>query len=174
MRCKAKNANEQRTAGVNTLKAIAAMSLNRVIGKGGRIPWHLSEDFQWFKRLTIGQVIVMGRKTFETFERPLPHRTTIVLTRSRVPIPGVQTISDLRQLDLAHETRQVYICGGALAYAYALPFCSDLFLTLVKQVVDGDAFFPTFEAQFEPVEELLDRPAFKILHFHNRKTALTA
>jgi dihydrofolate reductase len=62
-------------------KAIAAMSLNRVIGAGGKIPWHLPEDFKWFKRLTSGNVIVMGRKTFESLGRPLPNRKNLVLTR---------------------------------------------------------------------------------------------
>lgn len=58
------------------------MSLNRVIGRGGRIPWHLPEDFKWFKELTIGGVVVMGRKTFDSLPRPLPNRTNVVLTRA--------------------------------------------------------------------------------------------
>jgi dihydrofolate reductase len=62
-------------------KAIAAMSLNRVIGAGGKIPWHLPEDFQWFKRMTTGHVIVMGRKTFESLGQPLPNRKSLILTR---------------------------------------------------------------------------------------------
>ena len=62
-------------------KAIAAMSLNRVIGAGGRIPWHLPEDFKWFKKMTMGNVVVMGRKTFEGLGRPLPNRKNLVLTR---------------------------------------------------------------------------------------------
>jgi dihydrofolate reductase len=69
---------------VKPFKAIAAMSLNRVIGAGSRIPWHLPEDFKWFKRMTTGQVIVMGRKTFESIGKPLPNRTTVVLTRSGI------------------------------------------------------------------------------------------
>jgi dihydrofolate reductase len=64
------------------LKAIAAMSLNRVIGRGGKIPWHLPEDFKWFKRATLGSFVIMGRKTFESLGRPLPNRTNIVLTRA--------------------------------------------------------------------------------------------
>src|SRR5881409_3901568 len=80
-------------------KAVAAMSLNRVIGSGGRIPWHLPEDFRWFKQLTTGHVVVMGRKTFESLGKPLPNRTNIVVTHSTAPIPGVLTISDLNQLD---------------------------------------------------------------------------
>lgn len=149
-------------------KAIAAMSLNRVIGAGNRIPWHLPEDFKWFKQMTTGHVIVMGRKTFESIGKPLPNRTTIVLTRSAAPIPGVRTLSDLSQLDPADPAlagREIFICGGAQLYQQALPLCSDLYLTLVQRVVDGDILFPPFEDQFELVEEVLDRPEFKILHY---------
>jgi dihydrofolate reductase len=64
------------------MKAIAAMSLNRVIGRENQIPWHLPEDFRWFKRLTTGHFVLMGRKTFESLGRPLPNRTNIVLTRA--------------------------------------------------------------------------------------------
>ncbi len=63
------------------MKAVAAMSLNRVIGAGGAIPWYLPEDFRWFKKLTTGGFVVMGRKTFDSLPRPLPNRTNIVLTR---------------------------------------------------------------------------------------------
>ena len=62
-------------------KAIAAMSLNRVIGAGNKIPWHLPEDFKWFKQTTMGNVVVMGRKTFESLGKPLPNRKNLVLTR---------------------------------------------------------------------------------------------
>jgi dihydrofolate reductase len=149
-------------------KAIAAMSLNRVIGAGNRIPWHLPEDFKWFKQLTTGNVIVMGRKTFESIGKPLPNRETIVLSRSQFSFPGVRTISDLSQISLVGEAREVFICGGAQVYAQALPLCSDLYLTLVKREVDGDAFFPAFEDRFELVEEIRDTPEFKILHYRRR------
>ncbi len=150
-------------------QAIAAMSLNRVIGRGGQIPWHLPEDFRWFKRMTTGQVVVMGRKTFASIGKPLPNRETIVLSRSAFQHPGVRIVSDLSQIDLAHETRQVFICGGAEVYRQALPLCSDLYLTLVqREIPDGDVFFPPFEDRFELVEELRDTPEFKILHYRNR------
>jgi len=144
------------------------MALNRVIGRGGQIPWHLPEDFRWFKRMTTGQVVVMGRKTFESIGRPLPNRETIVLSRSQFAYPGVRTISDLGQMDLAREARKVFICGGAEIYRLALPLCSDLYLTLVKREVEGDVFFPRFETEFELAEEILDRPEFKILHYRRR------
>jgi dihydrofolate reductase len=148
------------------------MSLNRVIGAGNRIPWHLPEDFKWFKRMTTGQVIVMGRKTYESIGKALPNRTTIVLTRSPEPIPGVRTLSDFGQLDAGDPTlggREIYICGGAQVYQQALPLCSDLYLTLVQRVVEGDTLFPGFEDQFEQVEEVLERPEFKILHYRFRE-----
>jgi dihydrofolate reductase len=156
---------------VKAFKAIAAMSLNRVIGAGNRIPWHLPEDFKWFKQMTTGQVIVMGRRTFESIGKPLPNRTTIVLTRSPEPIPGVRTISDLNRLDPADSDlagREIFICGGAQLYQQALPLCSDLYLTLVQRVLEGDTLFPPFEDQFELVGEVLDRPEFKILHYRAR------
>src|SRR5712672_755187 len=120
------------------------MSENRVIGANNKIPWHLPEDFKWFKKMTTGNVIVMGRKTFDSIGKPLPNRTTIVLTRSPLSIPGAQTISDLNQLNPAHPDiagRHIFICGGAQLYQQALPLCSDLYLTLVKRTVDGDTLF---------------------------------
>ena len=150
-------------------KAIAAMSENRAIGQGNRIPWHLPEDFQWFKKITLGHVIVMGRKTFESIGRVLPGRTTIILSRSRYEFPGVQTVASLAEIPAGPGSREIFICGGAQIYAEALPFCSELYLTLVKRTVEGDTFFPPFEEQFELKAELIDRPDFKILHYQNRK-----
>jgi dihydrofolate reductase len=155
---------------MNHFKAIAAMSLNRVIGAGNQIPWHLPDDFKWFKRMTTGQVIVMGRKTFESICKPLPNRTTIVLSRSRPEITGVQVVRSLSDINLARETREVFICGGAEVYAQALPLCSDLYLTLVKRMVEGDTFFPPFEGQFEAVETIADKPEFAITHYRRRQS----
>lgn len=141
------------------------MSLNRVIGAGNKIPWHLPEDFKWFKQLTTGNVIVMGRKTFESIGRALPNRETIVLSRRQFSFPGVRTISNLNEINPETESRVIFIGGGAQIYAQALPLCSDLYLTLVKREVSGDAFFPAFEGQFHLAEEIRDTPEFKILHY---------
>ena len=147
------------------------MSLNRVIGSGNKIPWHLPEDFKWFKQMTTGHVIVMGRKTFESIGKPLPNRTTIVLTRSSAPIPGVRTVSSFGEIEtVASEfpDRLIFICGGAQVYEQMLPFCSELYLTLVKQTVEGDSYFPPFEQDFTLAEEIRDCPEFKILHYQRR------
>jgi len=82
------------------------MSLNRVIGAGGKIPWHLPDDFKWFKQMTTGHVIVMGRKTFESIGKPLPNRTTIVLSRSGFSYPGVLTVRDLEEIVLEGSRRR--------------------------------------------------------------------
>lgn len=149
-------------------QALAAMSLNRVIGAGNRIPWHLPEDFKWFKQMTTSHVIVMGRKTFESIGKPLPNRTTLILSRSEFQHPEATTIHSLDQVTALAGGRDVFICGGAQVYEQALPMCSDLFLTLVKREVEGDAFFPPFEDRFELTEEIRDTPEFKILHYRNR------
>jgi dihydrofolate reductase len=146
-------------------QAIAAMSLNRVIGAGNKIPWYLPEDFKWFKQKTTGHVIVMGRKTFESIGKPLPNRDTIVLCRSQFSRPGVRTIHNFDELSALASDRKVFICGGAQVYEQAMPLCSDLFLTLVKREVEGDTFFPRFEDRFELSAELRDTPEFKILHY---------
>jgi dihydrofolate reductase len=156
---------------VKPFTAIAAMSLNRVIGNGNRIPWHLPEDFKWFKATTTGHVIVMGRKTFESIGRPLPHRDTIVLSRAAWTHPGVRTIASLDALPAVVAGRRVFICGGAQVYQQALPLCSELLLTLVNREVAGDAYFPPFEDQFELAEEIRDTPEFKILRYRRRPPA---
>ena len=152
---------------MNPFHAIAAISLNRVIGRAGRIPWHLPEDFKWFKQVTMGHVLVMGRTTFQSIGRPLPGRETIVLTRSGWTYPGIKTAGSLESLPLATgELRTVFICGGAEVYRKALPLCSDLFLTVVqREIPDGDAFFPDFEQEFAMQEVIQETPEFSILHF---------
>jgi dihydrofolate reductase len=154
---------------MKAFKAIAAMAANRVIGRGNTLPWHLPEDFAWFKRKTMGQVVVMGRRTFESLGRkPLPDRSTIVLSRTLRDIPGVRVASSLAEIDPASEAGEVFICGGAQIYTQALPLCSDLYLTVVKGAVEGNTFFPPFEHLFIPVATILDRPDFQIIHYHRR------
>lgn len=140
------------------------MSLNRAIGFKGAIPWHLPEDFRWFKKTTTGHILVMGRKTYESIGRPLPNRTTYVLTRTGAAWPGVHTISGLEMLP-QDDPREIFICGGAEIYRLALPQCSDLYLTQVKRETPGDAFFPEFEDSFELREIILDTPEFTISRF---------
>ena len=131
--------------------AIAAMSENRVIGNQGKIPWHIPEDFRWFKHKTMGGTLIMGRKTFESIGKPLPGRKTIELTRQAqqhldesffVPYPSF--VSYVRR----NPNADYWICGGAQIYAQMLDGCSVLYLTRVRSVVEGDAKMPSFEKCF--------------------------
>jgi len=149
------------------LKAIAAMAKNRVIGAGGGIPWRLPEDFRWFKQTTLGGVIVMGRKTFESLGRPLPGRRNVVLS-SAGSYPGVEMLRSLEALDEAnYAPLPVWIIGGAALYAQTLSRCSDLFLSLVELEPEGDVFFPEFESKFVLEGVVQEYPEFKVLHYRN-------
>ena len=148
--------------------AIAAMAQNRVIGAGDRIPWHLPDDLHWFQQITTGQTLVMGRKTFEAIGKPLPGRTTIVLSRSSRCIPGVRVIASLEELEAITAAGKIFICGGAEVYAQTLPLCSELYVTLVKRNVEGDRFFPAFEERFAPAAVILDNPEFQVTRYRRR------
>ena len=144
-------------------KAIVAMSLNRAIGKDNKLPWHLPEDLKWFKKLTTGNVIIMGRKTWESIGKPLPNRESVVV--SRTDIPGVRTVRTLSEINPNADAREYFIIGGAQLFREALPLCSDLYLTLVKREVDGDVFLDPFEENFSLSETIQDTPEFSILHY---------
>ncbi len=147
------------------------MSLNRVIGRDNKIPWHLPEDFKWFKQLTTGHAVLMGRKTFDSLGKPLPNRTNIVLTRQG-EIPGVVTVSDLAQFDeAAYAPREVFLIGGAQLYAQLLDHCTDLYLSVVQREVEGDAYFPEFEDRFEFTDVPLRTADFEVRHYRHRALA---
>lgn len=146
------------------MKAIAAMSLNRVIGAEGKIPWHLSEDLKFFKRTTLGQVILMGRKTYDSLGRPLPGRENQVLSRSG-DIPGVTVLRDLAEVREPADGRVLFLIGGAQLYEALLPRCEELFLTVVNREVSGDAFFPAFEDSFALQEILLETPDLQVRRY---------
>lgn len=152
-------------AGIRVI-AIAAMAENRAIGSGNALPWSLPDDMKWFRQSTKGKTLLMGRKTFESIGRPLPHRRTIVLTRAALPIPGVDvcgTLDAVGPLLATHGASELWICGGAEIYALTLPWWDELLLTRVKRCVDGaDAFFPAFEHRLERAEVVLDTPELTI------------
>ena len=154
---------------MSPFKAIAAMSLNRVIGNGLEIPWHIPEDFKWFKETTMGQVLVMGRRTFDSIGKALPGRETMVLTRGNFSHPDVTVIQSLDEVAPLLKGRTAFVAGGAQVYEQALPLCSDLFLTIVQREVEGDVFFPAFEDFFEEVSVLRADEEFCIVHYKNRE-----
>ena len=128
---------------------IAAYAARRCIGINNTMPWHLPEDFAFFKSYTTGKPVIMGRKTWESLPRkPLPGRQNIVITRQDYQAEGAQTAASLEDaLALCQGVEEVIIMGGAQIYAQALPIATDLRLTEVGLDVDGDAFFPEFSTE---------------------------
>jgi dihydrofolate reductase len=123
---------------------IAAIARNRVIGKNGKLPWHIPEDLTHFKQLTTSHTVIMGRKTFDSFENPLPNRINIVIT-SRV-INGVKSYPSLEYaLEALKNEKEVFIIGGGRLFADALRLADELRLTLVDRDVDGDTYFPPYQ-----------------------------
>ena len=131
------------------LIAIVAMAGNRVIGRDGKLPWHLPEDLKFFKRTTLGHPILMGRKTFDSIGRPLPGRKNIVLSRTMPPREGVEVIRDISELPrVCGDAEKVFLIGGAQLFAELLPRCSGLYLTWIEQEYEGDVMLPPFEHLF--------------------------
>ncbi len=126
------------------ISLIVAMAKNRVIGRNGQIPWHLPTDLQRFKRLTMGQALLMGRRTFESIGRPLPGRWMIVLSgHSEYTVPGCDVVSDIDSaLELAQPAEELFICGGSDIYRDLFPRVDRIYLTELDEDVEGDTFFP--------------------------------
>ncbi|PTX92912.1 dihydrofolate reductase [Spartobacteria bacterium LR76] len=148
--------------------AIAAMAANRVIGKDGTIPWRLPEDMKFFKRTTLGHVVLMGRKTYDSIGKPLPGRENWVLTRQEIDIPGVRVLRDMQNIPTAPEGREVYLIGGAELYAALLPQCQEVLLTRLPRAIEGDAFFPVFEQDFHLSETLISTEEMTIERYVRR------
>lgn len=131
------------------------MASNRVIGRDGKLPWHLPEDLKFFKRTTLGHPILMGRKTFESIGRPLPGRKNIVLSRTMPPREGVEVIRDISELaDVCGDAGKVFLIGGAQLFAELLPRCAGLYLTWIATPHEGDVLLPAFEDMFALRETL--------------------
>jgi len=132
---------------------IWAMSRNGVIGRNNALPWHLSEDLRYFKRVTFGKPVIMGRKTWESIGRPLPGRANIVITRDEAfHAEGVKVVNSLEQalsvaqsIALLDGVDEAMVIGGAEIYALALPVAQRLYLTQVHAEVEGDAWFPALD-----------------------------
>lgn len=136
------------------LNLIFARARNGVIGQGNTLPWHLSEDLAHFKRHTLGQPVIMGRKTWDSLPppfRPLPGRSNIVITRqSNWSADGATAAHSLAQaLQHCAAAPQVWVIGGAQIYAQALPLASRALITEIDADFEGDAFAPTFGPEWQ-------------------------
>ncbi len=155
------------------------MAANRLIGRAGSLPWHLPEDLKFFKSLTLGHPVIMGRKTHESIGRPLPKRRNIVLSRTAssarpvstgpAPVEIIHSHEELAHLGL---TGRVFVIGGAEIYQLLLPHCASVIVSRVAGDWEGDAYMPSFEADFPVAERLAAFPTFEVWEHHRTGRAL--
>ncbi|MDI6740549.1 MAG: dihydrofolate reductase [Candidatus Edwardsbacteria bacterium] len=141
---------------------IVAMTKDHVIGKSGKMPWHISDDLKLFKKLTTGNTVIMGRTTYESIGKPLPKRTNIVVSATVKEIPGAEVCATFEDAVKKAEglRRDIFFIGGASIYKQALPIADAMHVSWVKQQYAGDARFPEFDlARWEKVSEE-DYPEF--------------
>lgn len=137
---------------------VAAVAENNALGKNNQLLWHLPDDFKHFKALTSHHTIIMGRKTFESFPKPLPNRKHIIITRqSHYNAPeGCVVVNSLEEaFNLVNKNEEVFVIGGGEIYTQALPYADKLELTRVHESFDADAFFPDFDiSQWNIIREV--------------------
>ncbi len=139
------------------LKILVAFDENRVIGKNNALIWHLPADLKRFKALTTGHVIIMGRKTYESIGRPLPNRTTVVISRQQdLKIEGVILAHSVEEAILKAKSisrDDIFIVGGAEIYQLSLPLADQILVTQLHDIFEGDAFFPEISPAIWEVTE---------------------
>ncbi|MBA4537777.1 dihydrofolate reductase [Bacillus aquiflavi] len=132
------------------ISLIWAMDENRVIGKENKLPWHISEDLKFFKRVTMGHPIAMGRKTYESIGKPLPGRENIVITRNQhFTCQGCTVFSTIDEL-IAYgkgKADEIFVIGGAEIFKEVLPFADRLYVTMIHHQFEGDTYFPLFSLE---------------------------
>lgn len=130
------------------------------------MPWHLPEEFRFFKQTTMGHAIVMGRKTYESLGKPLPGRQNIILSRTMKPQEGVTVVNNLEELKkLKIPSENIFVIGGADIFQLLLPECDELFITQVHRDVAGDTFLPLFEKYFDEGSIVLENTDFTVRHY---------
>lgn len=138
---------------------IAAMSENRVIGIEGKLPWHLPNDLKHFKNLTLGKDILMGRKTFLSLKRPLPNRRNYVLTTDTAFTNPHIYVFHSKQEVLHSGLDEVLVIGGEEVFKLFMPECEKIYLTIVHESLQGDAYFPEFTGFLEKSRRFFPRDA---------------
>ena len=131
---------------MSKISIIVAMSQNFVIGLNNQLPWHISEDLQNFKKITLNHCVIMGRKTYDSIGKPLKDRRNIVISRNNsLLIDGVDVVNSLdKAISIVDDSSEIFIIGGEQIYTISLPLATRLYVTKVNGNYKGDAFFPNF------------------------------
>ena len=142
------------------ISLLVAYDLNRVIGIDNKMPWHIPEELKYFKKVTMGKAIVMGRKTFESIGRPLPGRLNIVVTRNEEYVAeGAEVYHDLQMaIERGKEySEEVVIIGGAEIFNLSMDIADRLYITIIRKEYEGDTFFPEHDDSWKLVSESADQ-----------------
>ncbi len=137
---------------------VVAVAKNNVIGKDNTLPWHLPADLRFFKNLTTGHHIIMGRKTFDSFGKPLPNRTSVVITRQKDYRPeGCIVVHSIEEaIKVAAVEKEIFIIGGAEIFKQTMPIADRIYLTRIDQEFEGDTFFPELNKEEWELKEKQD------------------
>jgi dihydrofolate reductase len=153
-----------------SVSLIVAMAQNRTIGVNNTLPWRCPEDLKHFKALTMGHHMIMGRKTFDSIGKPLPGRTTVIVTRNtELKVEGCLVTHSLPEaIKLCANDEEIFIVGGADIYAQSMALADTLYITEIQQEVDGDAHFPEFDSGLwqEVAREPRSQDAPQPLQYH--------
>lgn len=144
---------------------IAALTKKRVIGKDNKLLWNLPEDMENFRKLTTGNTVIMGTRTFESIGKPLPNRNNIVVSFVPIEIEGADVCLSLEEAIAKAKSygKEIFIIGGASVYKQALPLADKLYLSFVKKEYEGDAYFPEFDEKDWIVEKRKDFKDFEFV-----------
>ncbi len=141
------------------MELIVAITNNFVIGSSGDMPWHLPADLLHFKKITSGNTIVMGRRTWDSIGRALPNRLNVVLTRqSNFRADGARVITELGALKKIDTLGVIFVIGGGELYRLAMPHIEKMHITRIDTTIEGDTFFPTFDVTEWTLEKVEARP----------------
>ena len=145
---------------------VVAVSRNGVIGKDGKLPWHFSTDLKFFKNLTSGHTVIMGRKTFDSIGKPLPNRRNIVVSRSsQASIPGVEFATGIEEAVKLAQKGDTFIIGGASIYNETLNLVDGIYLTRIDADYEGDTYYRGVPEQFQETSRqvLQEDPRIEVL-----------
>lgn len=150
---------------------VVAMTRERVIGRKGRLPWHIPEDLRLFRELTTGQTVVMGRETFASIGRPLPDRRNIVVTRTLPAIAGVEVCRNFAEAlnKGAADGKKIFVIGGRALYRQALPIADTLVVSWIREDYAGDTFFPESDPETWSEEKVEEHAAFTRAWYKKRE-----
>ncbi|MCF8412535.1 MAG: dihydrofolate reductase [Melioribacteraceae bacterium] len=149
---------------------ISAVSQNNVIGRNGKLPWHIPEELQFFKKTTLKHAVLMGRKTYDSIGQPLPQRLNIILTQSSAhsdfeSLIFTNSIQDAFDISLSKKHKKCFIIGGESIFNQTLELCDRIIISRIPDKFEGDTYFPKIETELWNLTEMINYEKFNVEHY---------